>query len=111
MDADMSQVMNNNGPIHHDFVPHIARISKLMKTKMGRSVPPRPIIAGEPLLTMRSVSSLDELAPWFTTLSLSLTRQQTRSMTTNKTRADTSRSPLDTIERIIEIDFMEDIPS
>ena len=59
--------------------------------KMGRSVPPRPIIAGEPLLTMRSVSSLDELAPWFTTLSLSLTRQQTRSMTTNKTRADTSR--------------------
>ena len=76
---------------------------------------------------MRSVSSLDELAPWFTTLSLSLTRQQTRSMTTNKTRADTSRydfycrvetisriflrSPLDTIERIIEIDFMEDIPS
>lgn len=111
VDADMSQVMNNNGPIHHDFVPHIARISKLMKTKMGRSVPPRPIIAGEPLLTMRSVSSLDELAPWFTTLSLSLTRQQTRSMTTNKTRADTSRSPLDTIERIIEIDFMEDIPS
>ena len=34
MDADMSQVMNNNGPIHHDFVPHIARISKLMKTKV-----------------------------------------------------------------------------
>ena len=59
--------------------------------QMGRSVPPRPIIAGEPLLTMRSVSSLDELAPWFTTLSLSLTRQQTRSMSTTKTRADTSR--------------------
>ena len=34
VDADMSQVMNNNGPIHHDFVPHIARISKLMKTKV-----------------------------------------------------------------------------
>ena len=95
---------------------------------MGRSVPPRPIIAGEPLLTMRSVSSLEELAPWFTTLSLSLTRQQTRSMSTNSARADTSRyecngpleniltiiylrSPMDTIERIIEIDFMEDIPN
>ena len=35
VDADMSQVMNNNGPIHHDFVPHIARISKLMKTKVS----------------------------------------------------------------------------
>ena len=25
--------MNNNGPLHQDFVPHVARISKLMKTK------------------------------------------------------------------------------
>ena len=34
VDADMSQGMNNNGPISHDFVPHIARISKLLKTKV-----------------------------------------------------------------------------
>ena len=30
----MSQVSNNNGPLHQDFVPHVARISKLMKTKV-----------------------------------------------------------------------------
>ena len=28
-------------------------------------VPPRPIVAGEPLLTMRNISSLNDLAPWF----------------------------------------------
>ena len=77
--------------------------------QLGRAVPPRPIIAGEPLLTMRGVSSLEELAPWFSTLSLSLTRQQTRSMAS--TRTSSTRSPLDTIERIIEIDFMEEISS
>ena len=98
--------------------------------QLGRAVPPRPIIAGEPLLTMRSVSSLEDLAPWFSTLSLSLTRQQTRSMTTGATphnmattrydvhinsehsqNLDLIRSPIDTIERIIEIDFMEEISS
>ena len=31
MESDISQVLNNNGPMHHDFVPHIARISNLMK--------------------------------------------------------------------------------
>ena len=59
--------------------------------QLGRSVPPRPIVAGEPLLTMRCVSSLEELAPWFSTLSLSLTRQQTRSLASSHTRPDTSR--------------------
>ena len=117
---------NNNGPLHQDFVPHVARISKLMKTKvetatagevlislfqLGRSVPPRPIVAGEPLLTMRSISSLEELAPWLSTLSLSLTRQQTRSLSSAGGRSSRARSPLDTIERIIEIDFMEEIPN
>ena len=59
--------------------------------QLGRSVPPRPIVAGEPLLTMRSVSSLEDLAPWFSTLSLSLTRQQTRSLASSHTRPDNSR--------------------
>ena len=120
---------NNNGPLHQDFVPHVARISKLMKTKvrlpllaggqvravlialfqLGRPVPPRPIVAGEPLLTMRSISGLEELAPWLSTLSLSLTRQQTRSLSSAGGRIAGARSPLATIERIIEIDFMEEI--
>ena len=34
MESDISQVLNNNGPMHHDFVPHIARISNLMKMKV-----------------------------------------------------------------------------
>ena len=61
-----------------------------MEVKLGRKVPPRPIVAGEPLLTVRllfirevdipyfvvfrSISSLADLAPWFATLSCALTR-------------------------------------
>ena len=33
-EADLSQLTNNNGPLHQDFVPHVARISRLMKTKV-----------------------------------------------------------------------------
>ena len=29
------------------------RISRLLEVKLGRKVPPRPIVAGEPLLTVR----------------------------------------------------------
>ena len=97
-----------NGPVHQDFVPHIVRICKLLRTKLGRQIPPRPIVAGEPLLTMRTISSLEELAPWFSTLSLSFTRQQTRSLASSNVPVN-DRSPMDTIERIIEIDFMEEI--
>ena len=83
----------------------------LLMFQLGRSVPPRPIVAGEPLLTMRAISCLEDLAPWFSTLSLSLTRQQTRSLSSAGGRSSRARSPLDTIERIIEIDFMEEIPN
>jgi len=89
-------------------VPHIARICRLQESRLGRSVPPRPIVAGEPLLTVRSISSLEELAPWFSTLSTSLTRQQTRSIQNMGDRR--IRSPVAIIERIIELDFLEEIP-
>eukprot|EP00092_Neocalanus_flemingeri_P000320 GFUD01000342.1.p1 GENE.GFUD01000342.1~~GFUD01000342.1.p1 ORF type:complete len:1526 (+),score=540.23 GFUD01000342.1:2184-6761(+) len=102
---------NNNqagsGPVQQDFVPHVARISKLMESRLGRVVPPRPIVAGEPLLTMRNISSLGDLAPWFSTLSLALTRQQTRSMPS--VGGINQRSPVATIERIIELDFLEEV--
>eukprot|EP00090_Calanus_glacialis_P040879 TRINITY_DN7157_c0_g1_i15.p1 TRINITY_DN7157_c0_g1~~TRINITY_DN7157_c0_g1_i15.p1 ORF type:complete len:885 (-),score=268.55 TRINITY_DN7157_c0_g1_i15:207-2777(-) len=105
---------NNNhagseGHVHQDFVPHVARISKLMEARLGREIPPRPIVAGEPLLTMRNISSLAELGPWFSTLSFALTRQQTRSMPS--VGGGTQRSPVATIERIIELDFLEEISS
>ena len=32
------------------------RISRLLEVKLGRKVPPRPIVAGEPLLTVRCLS-------------------------------------------------------
>jgi len=100
---------SENGPVYQDFVPHVVRISKLMETKLGRVIPPRPIVSGEPLLTMRYIGSLSELAPWFSTLSLALTRQQTRSM--SGVRSGSIRSPLATIERIIELDFIEELSS
>ena len=33
------------------------RISRLLEVKLGRKVPPRPIVAGEPLLTVRCLSA------------------------------------------------------
>jgi len=107
---DNNNHSGNGGPVQQDFVPHVARISKLMESRLGRVVPPRPIVAGEPLLTMRSISSLNDLAPWFSTLSLALTRQQTRSMPSVGDRVN-HRSPVATIERIIELDFLEEICS
>jgi len=103
---DNNNHSGNGGPVQQDFVPHVARISKLMESRLGRVVPPRPIVAGEPLLTMRNISSLNDLAPWFSTLSLALTRQQTRSM---PSVGGSQRSPVATIERIIELDFLEEI--
>ena len=35
VESDITQVINNNGPVHTDFVPHIARISRLMQTKVS----------------------------------------------------------------------------
>jgi len=98
---------NGGGPSQADFVPHIARISRLLEVKLGRKVPPRPIVAGEPLLTVRSISSLADLAPWFATLSCALTRQQTRSI--QNLGASKQRSPVAIIERIIELDFLEEL--
>jgi len=98
----------NSGPSgpslqQHDFVPHIPRIAKLLESKVGHRIPPRPIVAGEPLLTMRTIESLVELGPWFSTLSLALTRQQTRS----QQGQGAHRSPVATLERIIQLDFLE----
>jgi hypothetical protein len=93
--------------VSHDFVPHVVRISRLMEARLGRVVPPRPIVAGEPLLTMRTIVSLTDLAPWFSTLSLALTRQQARSMPS--VGGGSIRSPTAIIERIIELDFLEEI--
>jgi len=91
---------------NQDFVPHIARISRLVENKVGREIPPRPIVAGEPLLTMKSIESLIELGPWFSTLSYSLTRQQTKSI---HGQSNKHRSPIAIIEKIIELDFLEDV--
>jgi len=105
------EVENGHGPgvspfQVQDFVPHIARIARLLEAKLGREIPPRPIIAGEPLLTMKYIESLTELGPWFSTLSYSLTRQQTKSFHASQTR---QRSPIGIIEKIIELDFLEPI--
>jgi len=104
---DNNNYSGSGGPIQNDFIPHVARISKLMEIRLGREIPPRPIVSGEPLLTMRSITSLSELAPWFSTLSHALTRHQTRSMPSVGGR--NQRSPVATIERIIELDFLEEI--
>ena len=73
---------------------------------------------------MRTIVSLTDLAPWFSTLSLALTRQQARSMpsvgggsirytlyicSSYLYSLSPFRSPTAIIERIIELDFLEEI--
>ena len=49
------KVWSFRGPSEHYHMLTI-RISRLLEVKLGRKVPPRPIVAGEPLLTVRSVT-------------------------------------------------------
>ena len=74
---------------------------------------PATLTEGQPLLTMTSVTSLDDLAPFFATVCQSVTKQQTKSH--NRREAKTKKAkPVQAnnagvVSSIIERDFLENL--
>ncbi|XP_012276640.1 protein dopey-1 homolog isoform X2 [Orussus abietinus] len=89
--AESTGVESNN--LSSDFVPHITRIAKLMDFKYQEATPlTRP--PGELLLTSAGISSLQDLHPFFTSLSR---------------RNEDCQTPVNLIqlETVIERDFLD----
>merc|ERR1719266_2823566 len=63
---------------HQDFVPYVVRVARLLLQKVEK-VKPMTLKSGEPQLTMTSIYSLEDLAPFFAALCDGVTRQQTTS--------------------------------
>ena len=91
-----------------DFVPYVVRVAKLLLAKTD-NVKPMNLKEGELQLTMTSIFSLEDLAPFFAAICQGVTRQQTkgqRRIRRQSTRiVDYSNSEL--IDSIIERDFLE----
>jgi hypothetical protein len=95
-----------------DFVPYVVRVAKLLLQKLEH-VEATVLIEGEPQLTMTSINSLNDLAPFFASICQNVTRQM---MTKDKSRLHNGQDRTKTmdeaemmedIDRIIEFDFLE----
>ncbi|GLG96492.1 Uncharacterized protein GBIM_03458 [Gryllus bimaculatus] len=98
--------LNNNQPHDEparspDFVPHVARIARLMDTKFGGVVDPLPRLPGQLLLRSSSIRTMQELHPFFTSLS---------TFSTSPTLPEWSSS-LGQLEAALETDFLERLPN
>ncbi len=93
-----------------DFVPYVVRVAKLLLTKT-ESVRPMSLKEGEPQLTMTSIFSLDDLAPFFAAICESVTKQQTKGQKRKSTGRNLARvvADCDLINSIVEQDFLETV--
>ena len=71
---------------------------------------PTPLIEGQPQLTMSSINTLEDLAPFFASICDNVTRQQTKSH--SKANSESlqpvgQKSAMAVINAIIEKDFLE----
>lgn len=80
----------------HDFVPHVKRIAHLMDIKFQTSVEPLTRQPGQLLLTTSTIDTLQDLHPFFTTLSQHRTQPPVTSISQ--------------LESAIELDFLEKLP-
>jgi len=113
-----------------DFVPYVVRVAKLLISKVDDIKPVR-LKRGEPTLTMTSIYTLHDLAPFFAAICNGVTRQQTKKSPNNKNNNSIHHSSnnysvrnaanvekasqslsnsSDLINSIIERDFLEPIP-
>ena len=90
-----------------DFVPYVVRVAKLLLSKT-ESVHPMSLKEGEPQLTMTSIFSLEDLAPFFAAICESVTRQQTKGQKRKLLRSFTRQAPTDS-DQLIEQDFLETV--
>ncbi|XP_059082535.1 protein dopey-1-like isoform X2 [Tigriopus californicus] len=100
---------------HQDFVPYVVRVARLLLHKIEDKVHPVKLTEGQPILTMTSIGSLEDLGPFFASICENVTRQQTK---TKKNRAHRNREKTwstekptnDIIDAILEKDFLEPWP-
>ena len=86
----------------------MVRVAKLLLTKT-ESVHPMSLKEGEPQLTMTSIFSLEDLAPFFAAICESVTKQQTKGQRKRKLlRSFTKQAPTDS-DQLIEQDFLETV--
>merc|ERR1711997_261703 len=76
---------------YQDFVPYVVRVAKLLLSKT-ESVHPMSLKEGEPQLTMTSIFSLEDLAPFFAAICESVTKQQTKGQSKRKPLRSFTRS-------------------
>ena len=96
-------------------MPYVVRVAKLLLAKC-ESVRPMSLKEREPQLTMTSIFSLEDLAPFFAAICESVTKQQTKGQRRtlkwrNISRLE-SRCSSDSdiiIDSIIERDFLETV--
>ncbi|XP_076054821.1 protein DOP1A isoform X3 [Oratosquilla oratoria] len=91
-----------------DFIPHIARIAKLMGSKAGSSSRCLEHEPGHLLLTCTSISTLQELQPFFNTLASPNFTTSAHHQPGQATLAPSQQ--LQHVEAILEQDFLEPLP-
>ncbi|XP_066988498.1 protein dopey-1 homolog isoform X3 [Macrobrachium rosenbergii] len=103
-----------------DFVPHIARIAKLMADKPANNKNSNKLLdhcPGHLLLTAPNISTLVDLQPFFNTLvspsftPVAATVGHSTTSSTVSTSGSGLSSSLSHIEAVIERDFLEPLPS
>ncbi len=122
--------MGAAGLQQQDFVPYVVRVARLLLSKvcafgLGRQRPrqrslpydcplfqiekpvrPLDLMEGQPQLSMTSITSLDDLGPFFASVCQNVTRQQTKS---SGIPSDQKQKTKEMINDIIERDFLEAI--
>ena len=76
---------------------------------MGGKVEAVQLSEGQPQLTMTSITSLDDLAPFFASICDNVTRQIARNVDGGAGSA-LSADMMERIDRIVEADFLEALP-
>ena len=78
---------------------------------MGGKVEAVQLSEGQPQLTMTSITSLDDLAPFFASICDNVTRQIARNVDGGGAGSSAlSADMMERIDRIVEADFLEALP-
>ncbi|NWI02712.1 DOP2 protein, partial [Tichodroma muraria] len=120
VDTESSPVTSHLVENHQECKPHIVRIMDLLKMKYGDPEHPEGIPRNPrfPLLTLRSVSSIAQLMPFFQTLCWAFTARGTDSQNSHPSAAasvdslgSSSLRILQQLEDGVECDFLENLES
>ncbi|XP_039910795.1 protein dopey-2 [Hirundo rustica] len=120
VDTESPPVTSHLVENHQECQPHIVRIMDLLKMKYGEPKPPEgtPRNPKFPLLSLRSVSSITQLMPFFQTLCWAFTARGSDSQNSQPSAAasvdslgSNSIRILQQLEDSVECDFLENMES